>query len=82
MAKLTFAYTDELTQTREASKIELSIPDDMNIHEFKIMCVRLASTLGYHQNSIDRAFGELNYGDEEDELLKKLLHGITKSDNN
>jgi hypothetical protein len=76
MAKIIF--DTEATDYREASKIELTVPNDMNIHEFKIVCVRLASALGYHQNSIDRSFGELQYDTEEDEILKKLLNGITK----
>ena len=40
MAKLIFNYTDKefLEMQREASKIELDVPDDMNIHEFKVMC--------------------------------------------
>ena len=38
MGKLIFTYTDKdfLTLNREASKIELDVPDDMDINEFKI----------------------------------------------
>lgn len=58
MAKLTFEYTDivYLRENRELEKITLSIPDDMDITEFKIICTRLAVSLGYSQNSVDNAF--------------------------
>ena len=74
MGKLIFRYTDELLEeNREASEIELTIPDDMNIHEFKIMCVRLASAMGYQEKSIQKGFGDLVFGDEDINTLKELL---------
>ena len=77
MAKLIFRYTDELLESmREASEVQLTVPDDMDIHEFKVMCVRLASSLGYAQGSIDRAFGDLVWGDEDKDELKELLNGF------
>lgn len=85
MAKFIFKYTEGLTETREASEIQLNVPDDMNINEFKIMCVRMASALGYHEQSINKSFGELNYGEDKDEQLKQLLNdiyaGSTKNNN-
>lgn len=85
MAKFIFKYTEGLTETREASEIQLNVPDDMNINEFKIMCVRMASALGYHEQSISKSFGELNYGEDKDEQLKQLLNdiyaGSTKNNN-
>jgi len=74
MGKLIFRYTDELVETnREAKEIEFTVPDDMDIHEFKVMCVRLASAMGYHENSISKSFGDLVFGDEDANTLKELL---------
>jgi hypothetical protein len=58
---------------REASKIEFEVPDDMNISEFKVMCVRLASAMGYHENSIKKSFGDLVFGNDEPNSIKELL---------
>jgi hypothetical protein len=77
MGKLIFRYTDELQEDcREASKIELKVPDDMDIHEFKVMCVRMASALGYQQTSIENSFGNLVWGSEDKDELKELLDGL------
>ena len=44
MGKLIFNYTDKdfIDNSREASKIEFDVPDDMDIHEYKVICVRMA----------------------------------------
>ena len=77
MAKFIFTYTDELLEDcREASEIEFKVPDDMDIHEFKVMCVRLASALGYQQTSIENSFGDLVWGSEDKDELKELLDGL------
>ena len=75
MGKLIFNYTDKelLEVQREASKIEFEVPDDMNISEFKVMCVRLASAIGYHENSIKKSFGDLVFGNDEPNSIKELL---------
>lgn len=75
MAKLIFRYTDtELgEENREASEIELTVPDDMNITEYKTMCVRLASALGYTEKTIEKGFGDLVFGDEDVNTIKDLL---------
>jgi hypothetical protein len=74
MAKLIFKYTDDLLEDcREASEIELNVPDDMNIHEFKVMCVRLASAIGYQDKTIKNSFGDLVYGDENNNTIKDLI---------
>jgi len=78
MGKLIFRYTDELLEDcREASKIEFNVPDDMDIHEFKVMCVRMASAMGYHPNSIDDTFGDLVWGDEDKHDIMDLFNDIT-----
>lgn len=74
MAKL--EYHSEEPLNREATHISFDVPDDMNIHEYKIMCVRMASAIGYHQNSIYRAFGELDYETQSDNDFKELLQSL------
>ena len=83
MGKLIFTYTDKdyIEHNREVSKIELDVPDDMDIHEFKVVCVRLAQALGYQQKSIESGFGDLVYGDESTDELKKLIREITEPKN-
>jgi hypothetical protein len=74
MGKLIFRYTDELVnEIREAKEIELTVPDDMDINEFKVMCVRMASAMGYQEKSIQKGFGDLIYGEEDVNTLKELL---------
>ena len=74
MGKLIFRYTDELVEEiREAKEIELTVPDDMDINEFKVMCVRMASAMGYQEKSIEKGFGDLVYGEEDVNTLKELL---------
>lgn len=58
MAKLIFKY-GETDGIREATSIELEIPDDINVKEFKNICIRLAQSLGYAQQSITNSFGEI-----------------------
>jgi hypothetical protein len=84
MGKLIFRYTEEDNQkqlNREANEVELSVPDDMNINEFKVVCVRLAQALGYQQKSIEEGFGDLVYGDESIDELKELIKEITNPNN-
>ena len=73
MAKLTF--DTEADDYREASKIELTIPNDMNITEFKVVCIRLASALGYQPKSIQKAFGKEETFEKE-EGLKQLINEL------
>lgn len=74
MAKL--EYHSEEPLNREAMHISFDVPDDMNIHEYKIMCVRLASAMGYHQTSIYKAFGEIDYETQSDNDFKELLQSL------
>lgn len=66
-------------ENREASKIELTVPSDMTIWEYRTMCKRLASTIGYTNKSIESAFPhiELDMNDELErfnEHIKQLLN--------
>jgi hypothetical protein len=78
MGKLIFTYTDKdfIENNREASKIEFDVPDDMDIHEYKVMCVRLASAIGYGDKTIKKSFGDLIYGDDDTNELKELLDDL------
>jgi hypothetical protein len=82
MAKLIFRYTEEdfVNEIREAKSVELDVPGDMNIHEFKVVCIRLAASMGYGEKSITKGFGDLIYGEEDKHNLKDLLDelGIKK----
>ena len=75
MAKLIFKYTDEdfISEVREAKSVELDVPGDMDIHEYKIMCIRMASSLGYTESTITKSFGDLVYGQDNKNNLKDLL---------
>ena len=43
MAKFIFIIDEE--QNREASKIEFEVPNDMDVWEYKRMCIRMAGAL-------------------------------------
>jgi hypothetical protein len=70
------SFINESEYNREAKKIELDVPDDMNIHEFKIMCVRLASAMGYTDTTIKKAFGSTEYVSESDIEFQQFLQSI------
>lgn len=74
MARL--EYHSEEPLNREAKHITFDVPDDMNISEYKIVCVRLASAMGYHPSSIYKAFGELDYETKSDRDFKELLKSL------
>ena len=84
MGKLIFRYTEEdfVDNNREASEIELTVPDDMDINEFKVMCVRLASAIGYTETSVKAGFGDLVFGDEDVNTLTDLLDELSIRRNN
>ncbi len=70
MAKIIFITDD--SENREASKIEFEVPNDMDIWEYKRICVRMAGAMGYTSLSVKKAFGH-EYRDESDiETTKKL----------
>jgi Holliday junction resolvasome RuvABC DNA-binding subunit len=82
MGKLIFKYTEEefINNVREASEIEFTIPDEINIFEFKTICARMAAALGYHEESIKKAFGKL---EETNNLtITDLINEINKETTN
>ena len=44
------------TYSREAQKVEFEVPEDLSIQDFKRLCKRLAASLGYSYESIDKVF--------------------------
>ena len=66
MAKLIFIIEEELN--REASKIEFEVPNDMDVWEYKRMCIRMAGAMGYTSLSVKKAFGQEYLKNVEEEL--------------
>ena len=66
MAKLIFII--EENQNREASKIEFEVPNDMDVWEYKRMCIRMAGAMGYASLSVKKAFGQEYLNNVEEEL--------------
>lgn len=73
MAKLIF-ITDE-SENREASKIEFTLPEDLDVWEYKRVCMRMAGAMGYASLSIKKAFGH-EYSDELNYSITKNLRTI------
>jgi hypothetical protein len=70
------SYKSEEPTNREAMSISFDMPDDMNIYEFKIMCVRLASSIGYQSKSIKSAFGETENRPELNKEFEQLINSM------
>jgi hypothetical protein len=66
MAKLIFIIEED--QNREASKIEFEVPNDMDVWEYKRMCMRMAGAMGYASLSVRKAFGQEYLKNVEEEL--------------
>ena len=76
MAKFIFIIEED--QNREASKIEFEVPNDMDVWEYKRMCIRMAGAMGYTSLSVKKAFGPeyLNNVQEElNEIFKNAYSG-------
>ena len=66
MAKLIFIIEEQ--ENREASKIEFEVPNDMDVWEYKRMCIRMAGAMGYTSLSVKIAFGQEYLNNVEEEL--------------
>ena len=77
MAKLIFIIDEE--QNREASKIEFEVPNDMDVWEYKRMCMRMAGAMGYASISIKKAFGQEYLNNVEEELNKIFQNAYSGS---
>jgi hypothetical protein len=73
MARFIFITTNE--ENREASKIEFTVPDDLDIWEYKRICIRMAGAMGYTNLSIKKAFG-YEYKRELDYELTQNLQAL------
>ena len=69
MGKLIYISEDILN--REANTITFELVDDLTISEFKIICMRMASAMGYSQTIIEKSFGSDEILDKQFEELKK-----------
>jgi hypothetical protein len=63
-----FIFIIEEDQNREASKIEFEVPNDMDVWEYKRMCIRMAGAMGYASLSVKKAFGQEYLKNVEEEL--------------
>ena len=79
MAKFIFIIEEELN--REASKIEFEVPNDMDVWEYKRMCIRMAGAMGYTSLSVKKAFGqEYNEKNWQEEIsTSPLMYAQTGS---
>jgi hypothetical protein len=76
MAKFIFIIDEE--ENREASKIEFEVPNDMDVWEYKRMCIRMAGAMGYASLSVKKAFGQeylRNVEEELNEIFKNAYSG-------
>lgn len=76
MAKFIFKIDEK--DHREASNIEFTVPDDLTISEYKVICVRMASAMGYGDANIKKHFGDTLYGNDDPNDIKKLISEIIK----
>jgi hypothetical protein len=70
MARLIFIADEK--ENREASKIQFTVPNDMDIWEFKRVCIRMASAMGYTSLSTKKAFGNEYKSEQDKEIIEKL----------
>ena len=66
MAKFIFIIDE--ADNREASKIEFEVPNDMDVWEYKRMCIRMAGAMGYTSLSVKKAFGQEYFKNVDEEL--------------
>lgn len=80
MAKLIYDFGGD---SREAKVIEFTIPDDLDIYEFRTVCIRMASAMGYTNTTINKAFDTSHHETKEEiefkQFMKSLLSPTTGS---
>ena len=77
MAKFIFIIDEN--ENREASKIEFEVPNDMDVWEYKRMCIRMAGAMGYTSLSVKKAFGQEYLRNVEDELNQIFQTAYSRS---
>ena len=61
-------------KTKEAKSIDLKVPNDMTCKEFRIICIRMAHALGYHEENVKDTFCKIDDANKEkDKKQLKLL---------
>jgi len=60
-------------KTKEAKRIEFEIPKGMTCEEFKIICIRMAHALGYHEKTVRKSFGNIQDANKENDKRQLLL---------
>lgn len=68
-------YSRGRDDTKECFKIEFDIPEGLTIGELKVIFIRLASALGYSEETIKDEFGPLTDPMRKLNIEKILLHG-------
>ena len=67
----------EGTNTREPKKIVFNVPKDLNIYEYRIMCIRMTQAMGFGEENIVDAFGPIDEPyylvDEDIEIRKHIF---------
>jgi hypothetical protein len=71
-----FIFITNPLNTREASKIEFEVPNDLTIFEFKNICIRMASAMGYHHNTILKAFETTREIEEIDKEIFNIFNNL------
>jgi|TARA_Y100000310_G_C20319557_1_gene640081 hypothetical protein len=75
MDKLIYERGCSTNGSGEPSKIVLELSEDLTLNEFRISCIRLANTLGYTDNSIQKLFGKIDSNVKKNSKQVELLHG-------
>lgn len=70
--------SDQNISIKEPTKIEFEVPNDLNIYEFKTVCIRIAKSLGYSDIKISDTLGEIQESPEERDLQYKLFDEYNK----
>ena len=60
------------TYSKEVQKIELDVTENLDVHEFKLICKRLACALGCDSSSVEEAFEGKS---KPIDRIKKILKG-------
>ena len=62
------------TYSKEIQKVEMDVNENIDIHDFKRVCKRLACALGYNSKSVEEAFGS-STDKKKTSIIKKILKG-------
>ena len=72
MRKLIYERNND--DASEPIKISFDIHEELDIYEFRTLCKRMASAIGYHFDSISDAFGGEN--SKEEPLEQARMHEL------